>query len=451
MVARFDSNKPRPVDDRHLPPHNIEAEEAVLGGILFDPNAIGRIASVLPPQAFYTTAHQHIYKAALDLHQQSRPTDLISVFSQLINQGVADVTGGQGRLVDLFDRCITAVNIDAYADLILEKYHRRCLIQSAQGMIADALNATLPWSEVQEAAEQRVFALSESKEMPQLEMIGDIMVRTFERIQSLESEGDVELVPSQFYDLDAMLGGGFRPGQLAIVGGRPAMGKTSFVSMIAVNVAEQQKPVAFFSLEMSKEQLGVRFLSGEASVDSLRLVGGNVTEEEWQRLGIAFGKFSALPLSVNDAQDMNPATILSQARQFKMRHGLSMIVVDYLHLMLDGRDEEVKALGRITRDCKKMARELEVPVVLLSQLSRAVEGQNNKRPSMKDLRQSGSIEQDADVILFLYRDEYYDPDTTDRGIAEVIIGKNRSGPTGTIKLLFEPQFTRFRNLAKEWT
>lgn len=437
----------RQVDDRHLPPHNIEAEEAVLGGILFDPGAIARIALILPVQAFYIIAHQRIYKAALDLYQQNRPTDLTSVYSQLVNQGVADRVGGQERLADLFDRCISAVNIDAYAELILEKYYRRCLIQSAQHIISDALNPGLPWADIQSAAEQRVFAFSESTQESPLEMLGDILIRTFDRLQSLEVEGDTERMPTLFYDLDAMMGGGFRPGQLVVIGGRPAMGKTSLATMIAFNVALQQKPCAFFSLEMSKEQLATRFLSSEAEIDSLRLVSGKITEREWERLGVAFDKLSALPLPVNDTQSMNPATILSQCRQFKMKHGLGMVVVDYLHLMLDGQDDEVKALAKITRDCKKMARELQVPVVVLSQLNRAVEGQANKRPSLKDLRQSGTIEQDADVILFLYRDEYYDPNTTDRGIAEVIVAKNRSGPTGTIKLLFEPQFCRFRNLA----
>jgi len=433
-----------------LPPQNIDAEEAILGGVLLDPEAIGRVAELLRPEAFYISAHQEIYRSALALHGQGRPTDLMSITSWLYDHGVLDKIGGQSRLAQLVDRTISAVNIDQYAQLVMDKYLRRKLIQVGGEVAQLGYETDTPLEKVLDQSEQKIFGITQSRPQQSLVATADILTSTFSDIESRSLGMVLPGIPCGFYDLDAMTQG-FQRSDLIIAAGRPSMGKTSFVLNIARNIAAFHKlPVAVFSLEMSKEQLVYRLLSSEVEIESGRLRAGRISQNEWEPLGHAISALSQLPVFIDDTPNISVTEMRSKARRLQAEQGgaLGLILIDYLQLMEgSGSENRVQELSRVTRALKGLARELSVPVIALSQLSRGVESRTNKRPMMSDLRESGSIEQDADLIIMLYRDEYYNPDTPDRGIAEIIITKHRNGPVGTVKLLFEPQFTRFRNLA----
>jgi replicative DNA helicase len=433
-----------------LPPQNIDAEEAILGGILLDPEALGRVIELLRPEAFYISAHQEIYRAALALQAQGRPTDLMSVTSWLSDHGGLDKIGGQSRLAQLIDRTISAVNIDQYAQLVTEKYLRRKLISAGTEIAQLGYEVNTPLERVLDQSEQKIFNLTQVRPNQSLVGTADILTSTFSDIESRSLGLVLPGISCGFYDLDAMTQG-FQRSDLIIAAGRPSMGKTSFVLNIARNIAAFHKfPVAVFSLEMSKEQLVYRLLSSEAQIESGRLRAGRISQTEWEPLGHAISVLSQVPIFIDDTPDISVTEMRSKARRLQAEQGgaLGLILIDYLQLMEgSGSDNRVQELSRMTRALKALARELQVPIIALSQLSRGVESRTNKRPMMSDLRESGSIEQDADLIIMLYRDEYYNPDTPDRGIAEIIITKHRNGPVGTVKLLFEPQFTRFRNLA----
>lgn len=433
-----------------LPPQNIDAEEAILGGILLDPEALGRINEILKPEAFYISAHQEIYRAALALQAQGRPTDLMSVSSWLNDHGQLDKIGGASRLAQLIDRTTSAVNIDQYAHLVTDKYLRRKLIQVGSEVAQLGYETTQSLEKILDQSEQKIFGITQVRPQQGLSPTADILTSTFADIESRSLGLVLPGVSCGFYDLDAMTQG-FQRSDLIIAAGRPSMGKTSFVLNIARNIAAFHKlPVAVFSLEMSKEQLIYRLLSSEVKVESGRLRSGRISQNEWEPLGHGISFLSQLPIFIDDTPNISATEMRSKARRLQSEQGgaLGLILIDYLQLMEgNGSENRVQELSRVTRALKGLARELNVPVIALSQLSRGVESRTNKRPMMSDLRESGSIEQDADLILMLYRDEYYNPDTPDRGIAEVILTKHRNGPVGTVKLLFEPQFTLFRNLA----
>ncbi|NJN90685.1 MAG: replicative DNA helicase [Leptolyngbyaceae cyanobacterium SL_5_14] len=433
-----------------LPPQNIDAEEAILGGVLLDPEAISRVSELLRPEAFYISAHQEIYRATLALQGQGRPTDLMSVTSWLYDHGLLDKIGGQSRLAQLVDRTISAINIDQYAQLVTDKYLRRKLIQAGGEVAQLGYETDTPLEKVLDQSEQKIFGITQSRPQQSLVATADILTSTFSDIESRSLGMVLPGIPCGFYDLDAMTQG-FQRSDLIIAAGRPSMGKTSFVLNIARNIAAFHKlPVAVFSLEMSKEQLVYRLLSSEVEIESGRLRAGRISQNEWEPLGHAISALSQLPVFIDDTPNISVTEMRSKARRLQAEQGgaLGLVLIDYLQLMEgSGSENRVQELSRVTRALKGLARELSVPVIALSQLSRGVESRTNKRPMMSDLRESGSIEQDADLIIMLYRDEYYNPDTPDRGIAEIIITKHRNGPVGTVKLLFEPQFTRFRNLA----
>jgi replicative DNA helicase len=433
-----------------LPPQNIDAEESILGGILLDPDALGRVAEILRPEAFYIGAHQEIYRAAIALNGQGKPTDLMSVTTWLQDQKLLDKIGGQSRLGQLVDRTVSAVNIDQYAQLVMDKYLRRKLIQVGNEIAQLGYETSTALEKVLDQSEQKVFGITQSRPNQSLVSTADILTSTFSDIESRAEGMALPGVSCGFYDLDAMTQG-FQRSDLIIAAGRPSMGKTSFCLGIARNIAAFHKlPVAVFSLEMSKEQLVYRLLSGEVQIESGRLRAGRISQNEWEPLGHAISSLSQLPVFIDDTPNISVTEMRSKARRLQAEQGgaLGLIMIDYLQLMEgSGSENRVQELSRVTRSLKGLARELNVPIIALSQLSRGVESRTNKRPMMSDLRESGSIEQDADLIIMLYRDEYYNPDTPDRGIAEIIINKHRNGPVGTVKLLFEPQFTRFRNLA----
>lgn len=439
------------VGDR-LPPQNIEAEESILGGILIDPEAINRVADILNPEVFSLETHKIIYRTTSILHSQGKPTDLLTVMALLADQKLLDKIGGQSKLVQLVDRTVSAINIDQYAKLIVDKYIRRKLIHVGHEITQLGYDTVKELPIVLDEAEEKVFGITQERPQQGLISISETLIHTFQELEIRNQELTSPGLTCDFYDLDAMTGG-FQRSDLIIVAGRPSMGKTSFSVSVAQNIAGKHRlPIAIFSLEMSKEQLVQRMLSCEAEIESNRLRSGRISQNEWDTLSSALGVLTELPIYIDDSANITVTEMKSQARRLQAEIGgeLGLILIDYLQLMEGGGDNRVQELSKITRSLKGLARELNVPVIALSQLSRGVEARTNKRPMMADLRESGSIEQDADLVIMLYRDEYYNPDSPDRGVAEIIITKHRNGPTGTVKLLFDPQFTRFRNMAASY-
>jgi replicative DNA helicase len=431
-----------------LPPQNIEAEEAILGGILLDPEAISRISDRLLPEAFYISAHKDIYQASVRLHAQGKATDLLSVTSWLTDHDQLARIGGRNKLATLVDRTVSAVNIDALAGLVMEKYLRRQLIKAGNEIVHLGYETETELPIVLDQAEQKVFSVTQERPQSGLVHISNTLINNFQDIEDRNQGIALPGIPCGFYDLDAMTSG-FQRSDLIIVAGRPSMGKTAFCLNVAHNIAASYKlPVAIFSLEMSKEQLTQRLLASEAQIESSYLRSGRLSQTQWEPLTRAIGILSEMPIYIDDTPNITVTQMRSQSRRLQAEQGteLGLIVIDYLQLMEGAGDNRVQELSKITRQLKGLARELSVPIIALSQLSRGVEARTNKRPMLSDLRESGSIEQDADLVIMLYRDEYYSPDTPDRGIAEVIIAKHRNGPTGTAKLLFNPQFTKFQNL-----
>lgn len=437
------------ISSNALPPQNIEAEESILGGILLDPEALGRVIDILVPEAFYVKAHQTIYDAAMKLHAQGKPTDLMTVTSWLQDQHQLEAVGGTLKLVQLLDRTVSAVNIDRYAALIMDKYLRRQLISAGHEIVDLGFDTARELDIVLDESEQRIFRLTQKRPQEGLIPIADTLVQTFSEIEKLHEKVAQPGIECGYYDLDAMTSG-FQRSDLIIIAGRPSMGKTSFALNIAHHIAKQNLPVAIFSLEMSKEQLAMRLLASEAEIESNKLRSGRLSQKELEPLFDALGTLSTLPIHIDDASNASVMQMRSQVRRLQAEYKgeLGLVLIDYLQLMEGSSDNRVQELSRITRALKGLAREVRAPVIALSQLSRAVESRNNKRPMMSDLRESGSIEQDADLIIMLYRDEYYHPDSVDRGVAEVIVTKHRNGPTGTVKLLFQSELTKFLNMQR---
>jgi replicative DNA helicase len=437
-----------------LPPQNIEAEQAILGGILLDPEAIARVKDILVAEAFYINAHRDIYTAALELDNQSKPTDLLAVISWLEDRNQLLKVGGRNQLASLVDRTVSAVNIDALAQLVMDKYHRRQLIKVSGEIYHLAHDQTEEISKQLERSSSKLLEVNNSAIASSSEPtpISDILINAFERIEERNMSTTPPGVTTGFYDLNAMLGG-FKPGKLITIAGRPSMGKSSFLGNLAFNVSWLESlPTVIFSLEMDKEEWGDRFLSTDVSIESCHLQRGQVSESQWEPLAASINKLSELPIYIDDSPVLTVNSIRSKVKQLIAKHGrIGMVGIDYLQLM-EGTDSDSYNLafqiGKITRALKQLARECNTTVVILSQLNRGVEGRNNKRPMMSDLRESGRIEEDSDSVLLLYRDEYYNHDTPDRGVAEVLVVKNRGGATGTVKLLFDPQFTCFKNLAR---
>ena len=438
------------IADSALPPQNLEAEELILGGVLLDPEAITRIVHLLVPEVFYLKAHQEIYRAVLHLYQQQKPTDLMTVTSWLADHDLLEKVGGNLKLAQLVDRTVSAVNIDIYADLVLEKALRRQLITAGHEIVSLGYDTTKSLDLVCDESQQKIFNITQKNIQQGLVPLYETIGKTFSEIENLNQNIALPGITCGFYDLDAMTSG-FGRSDLIIIAGRPSMGKTSFALNIALNIAkDHQLPVAIFSLEMSREQLAIRLLASEAGIDSNRLRAGRVSQQEMDPLALAVGSLSDTPLFINDSATLTVMQMRSEVRrlQAEQKNPLGMILIDYLQLMEGGGDNRVQEISKITRSLKALAREVNTPVIALSQLSRGVEARNNKRPMMADLRESGSIEQDADLIIMLYRDEYYNPDTPDRGIAEAIVTKHRNGPTGPVKLLFKAELTKFLNLQK---
>lgn len=431
-----------------LPPQSVEAEQAVLGALLVMGDAITRVLDILHPEYFYRKTHQVIYAVMLDLFERNEPIDIVTTSQELKDQGKLETVGGRQFLADLAMSVATTANLEYYAHLVHDKAMLRNLIKAGTEIVTTSYEETDADAAI-DKAERLIFSLAENRDMKQLVPIGDIVGDSFAKIEERYTNRDqLAGAPSGFYDLDAMTSG-FQNSDLIILAARPSMGKTAFVLNIAQYVAlEKNLPVAIFSLEMSKEQLVQRMLCSEAGIDATRLRTGNLQNNDWTRLSMAMGRLGEAPMYIDDSAVVTALEIRAKCRRLKAEQkNLGMIIIDYIQLM-QGRkatDNRVQEVSEISRSLKTLARELEVPVIALSQLSRAVEARQNKRPMLSDLRESGSIEQDADIVMFIYRDEYYNQESDKRGEAEIIIAKQRNGPTGTVDLLFQSTITRFLN------
>ncbi len=456
--------KNKSTDISQLMPQNVEAEEAVLGAILVNPRCLDKVVSILKPEYFYKPAHRYIYEAIMQLTNNSNVVDIVSVSDTLnINQKL-ELVGGRAFINDLSLKCITSSNVEYYAKIIEEKAIKRSLINAGSEITTSGYDLT-PSSESLEKAEKLIFDISSKKTTSDLVPIESLVFDTYEKIDYRYKHRDEKTgVESGFYDLDDMTNG-FQKSDLIILAARPAMGKTAFVLNIAQNAALRgNKTVAIFSLEMSKDQLVQRLLCSEAEVDSQRLRSGNMQANDWEKLATAMSNLAEAPIYIDDTPGATLTDIRAKCRRLAItRKDLSLIVIDYLQLIeTGGRDDRTQQISQISRGLKLLAKELNVPVIALSQLSRATEGRTDKRPQLSDLRDSGSIEQDADIVMFIYRGEYYmnkgeiDPEDAaevakNKGEAEIIIAKQRSGPTGTVNLIFQNNIVKFKNKMKTTT
>jgi replicative DNA helicase len=435
-----------------LPPQNLDAERQVLGSMLIDAEAIERVLEHIEASDFYTKANQIIFNAVLELNRQGNSADLITVSDYLQAQGLLNNVGGTSALASLVDTIGSSANVEAYAKLIREKAVLRKLIHVGTSMIEESYKGATSIQELLDSVERDVFQVAErSMDRGTLQM-RDMVKNAFEKIQERFEKKEAITGISTGYDGFDRLTSGLQNSDLIILAARPSVGKTALCLNMAANVAMREEvPTVVFSLEMSHEQLVQRMLCMESRVDGSRLRGGFLTDEDWPRLTHAAGALSEAPIFIDDTPGMTTFELRAKCRRLKKAHGLGLIIVDYLQLMrVKGRMESrEREIAEISRSLKALAKELNVPVVALSQLNRSLEARQDKRPVLSDLRESGAIEQDADIIMFLYRDEVYHPDTEHPGVAELIVSKHRNGPTGLVKLAFLHEYTRFENLAEE--
>ncbi len=456
MVQLVTAAAEQSIDPLRVPPHSVEAEQAVLGGLLLDNHAWDKIADFIGDSDFYRADHRLLYKHISGLIAASRPADVITVAETLERSGKLEEAGGLAYLASLAQNTPSAVNIRRYAEIVRDRAVMRQLVSIGSEITESALNPLgKSAEELINDAEARVFAISEqgARGRQGFQDIRPLVAQVVERIDQLHANpSDITGIPTGYVDLDRMTSG-LQQGDLVIVAGRPSMGKTAF----ALNIAEHlclvdRLPVAVFSMEMSGTQLVMRMIGSVAKVDQHKVRTGRIGDDEWPRLTDAWGRLNDVPLFIDETPALNALELRARARRLHRQiggPGLGLIVIDYLQLMSSTNQGENRAteISEISRSLKALAKELSVPVIALSQLNRSLEQRPNKRPVMSDLRESGAIEQDADVIFFIYRDEVYNPDTPDKGTAEIIIGKQRNGPIGTVKLAFLGQYTRFDNLA----
>ena len=451
---------PQPADSQvaalKLPPHSIEAEQSLIGGLLIDNHAWDRIGDVVRETDFYRDDHRRIFRHIGKLIQLGRPADVVTVYESIEASNEVDQTGGLGYLGEIANATPSAANIRRYAEIVRERAILRQLVTVGDEIAGNALNpAGRDVKTLLDDAEQRIFQIAEAGNrsnngfVPIQPLLGEVVER-MEALLARDSQSDITGVATGFADLDRMTSG-LQPGDMIVVAGRPSMGKTAFALNIAEHVVvELRLPVAIFSLEMSGPQLATRFLSSVGRIDQTKLRTGRLTDDEWDRMTVALGKLHEAPIHIDESGAINSTDLRARARRLHRQFGkLGLIIIDYLQLMSSNRDGENRAteISEISRSIKALAKELQVPIIALSQLSRKVEERTDKRPLMSDLRESGAIEQDADIILMMYREEYYKKDTQDKGMAEVIIGKHRNGPTGDVRLTFLGEYTKFENFA----
>ena len=441
-----------------IPPHSIEAEQSVLGGLLLDNQAFDKIADLVGENDFYRDEHRRIYRQIRKLLERSKPVDVVTVAESLDLAGEGGETGGLAYLGELAANTPSAANIRRYAEIVRERAILRQLVTAGDEIAGSAFNPLgRDPKQLLDEAEAKVFAIAESgfRHQSGFQHINPLLTQVVERIQELhdaDNPSDITGVPTGYHDLDGKTSG-LQAGDLLIIAGRPSMGKTSFALNMAEHVAiEVGLPVAVFSMEMGGAQLAMRMLSSVGKLDAHRVRTGKLNDDEWSRLSFALGKMHEAPLYIDETPALNPIDLRARARRLHRQCGkLGLIVIDYLQLMSSasqgGGENRATEISEISRSLKGLAKELAVPVIALSQLNRSLEQRPNKRPVMSDLRESGAIEQDADVIMFIYRDEVYNPDSPDKGSAEIIIGKQRNGPIGMVRLTFIGEYTRFENFA----
>ncbi|MCC6625671.1 MAG: replicative DNA helicase [Deltaproteobacteria bacterium] len=440
--------------DRHgpAPPHSLEAEREVLAAVLVDPNAMDAVSETLQADDFYFERHQLIFEALAELHEHNTAIDPVTLQQALKDRGNYDKIGGARAIGELLDRAGTVANIEHYCAIVRQKAVLRRMVDAARAIEVAGYADVADVDEFLDEAERSVFAVLEDRASQNLRPIGEVVSAAIDQITAaFDAEGDITGIGTGFRDWDRMTHG-LQRGDLVIVAARPAMGKTSFVLNVAVNAAlKHEASVAVFSLEMPSEQLAQRLLAAEARIDLSRLRGGYIDEDGWPRLNEAADRVARVKMYLDDTPGITPTQIRAKCRRLKRREGLDLVIIDYLQLMGAGmkhgsREQEI---SYISRSLKGLAKDLSAPVIALSQLNRSLESRTDKRPLMSDLRESGAIEQDADMICFIYRDEVYNKEIPEdqKGIAELIVGKHRNGPTGTVKLKFTHAWTRFDNLA----
>jgi replicative DNA helicase len=435
-----------------IPPQNIDAEQSVLGAVLLDREAIYKAMKLLQPEDFYREGHKIIYEAMLYLNENGQPVDLITVSEHLRQQGALEKAGGVAYIASLAELVPTAANIEYYARIVEEKSLLRTLIHVSTRIAGMGYDEGEEPEKLIAEAEQMIMELGSRKVATAFYSIKDILLDTLSHLEFLyNNKGGVTGVPTSFTDLDRICCG-LQPSDFIILAGRPSMGKTALGLCIGYGAAlKNNVPVAVFSLEMSREQLVQRILCAEAKVDQHRIRTGSLDEEDWQNLHETAGKLARAPIYIDDTAAISVRQVRAKAKQLQAEKGLGLIVIDYLQLMQGSRRSENRQqeISEISRSLKGLAKELNIPVLALAQLSRSVEQRPNKRPVMSDLRESGSLEQDADLVMFIYRDEYYNPESEKKGIAEIIIAKHRNGPVGTVELGFLKEYTKFVPLLKD--
>lgn len=435
-----------------VPPNDIEAEQAIIGSMLTDKDAVISAIEVLKPQDFYREDNKTIYEAILNLYSRSEPVDIITVRAELESMGKLDNVGGLEYLAELPEKVPTTANASKYIKIVEEKSTLRNLIKTANEIIELGYNPTEDVDDIMEGAEKKIFNIMQDKEQKSYSPLKDVLVESFTKLEELYNRKQhITGVPSGFTDLDYRTAG-FHGSELILIAARPAMGKTAFALNIASNAALRANvPVAVFSLEMSKEQLVNRILSSESMVDSNKIRTGKLEEDDWSKLAERIGPLSEGEMYIDDTPGISITEIRAKCRKLKIEKNIGLVVIDYLQLIQGtgkrngSREQEI---SEISRSLKILAKELDVPVIALSQLSRAAEQRPDHRPMLSDLRESGAIEQDADIVMFLYRDDYYNQDSEKKNIAEVIIAKHRGGSTGTVELLWLGNYTKFVNIAK---
>ena len=437
-----------------VPPHDIEAEQAILGCMLTDKDSVISAIEVLKEEDFYREDNKTIYSAIVSLYAKNEPIDIITVKAELIEQGTFERVGGLAYLAELPEKVPTTANVDKYIKIVEEKAMMRSLISTANEMISLGYDETEEVDRIMDMAEKKVFDLTQKKNTKGYTAIKDVLVETFAKLEELcNQKGKLSGTSTGFADLDLKTNG-LHDSDLLIVAARPAMGKSAFAINLATNVALQSgKGVAIFNLEMSKDQVGNRILCSEAMIDSNKVRSGQLEDDDWVKLASTLGRLSEAPIYIDDTAGITIMEIRAKCRKLKIEKDIGLVVIDYLQLIQGSgkknasREQEI---SEISRSLKILAKELNIPVIALSQLSRSVEKRDDKRPMLSDLRESGSIEQDADIVIFLYRDDYYNEDSEKKNVAEVILAKHRGGSTGTVDLAWLPSYTKFANLERRY-
>ncbi|MFA6358350.1 MAG: replicative DNA helicase [Candidatus Omnitrophota bacterium] len=452
MGSKEIKNSPQDLILDKLPPQNLEAEMAVLGSMLLDEEAVSASAEKLDANCFYKSTHRKIFQAIIDLYNANKAVDLITLTDALKRDNALDEIGGASYLTSLANAVPTAANINHYVSIVSEKHILRTLINNSTKIITVCHESQGNIAEVVDAAEKLIFEVSDRRNQGSYQHLKELVKDTIETIDRLyQNKAHVTGVPTGYVDFDIKTAG-LQPSDLVIIAGRPSMGKSAFALGIAEYAGVVEKiPTAVFSLEMSKEQLVQRMLCSHARVDAHKVRTGYLSTSDWPRLTAAAGKLSEAPIYIDDTPAISVMELRARARRLKSHHGIKLIILDYMQLMrgsatsMESRQQEI---SEISRSLKALARELNVPIIAISQLSRAVESRTDHRPQLSDLRESGAIEQDADVVVLILREEYYTPTPENQGIAEAIIAKQRNGPVGSLKLSFIKEFTRFDNLSR---